>query len=198
MVQIIFTLDGATQDLLTLDAALSIDEQHQAQVTDHPIETGAVVTDHVILRPTNWKLEGIVTATPVVAGGPAPFSDALITIDGDQAGTIPWDTQRYRDAADTLRAIHAARQPCMLAQDQDVVESLIMETLDIPKDGTTGEALRFTATFKSASFVSSATVALPKASKSGAVNRGRQGTTVVDPPKGAPDSLLKSVFSPSP
>lgn len=51
---------------LTLDGTKTQGYEHPAEVTEHPVETGAAVTDHI--RPGNptVMIEGIVTNAPVV------------------------------------------------------------------------------------------------------------------------------------
>jgi hypothetical protein len=54
---------GATK--VTLDASISENTQLSVTVTDHPIEDGSDVTDHVRDDPDQIQIDGIVSRTPV-------------------------------------------------------------------------------------------------------------------------------------
>ena len=54
-----FNIEGAT----SFDAQLTIDELHErsSTVTEHPVEDGSTITDHVIVNPERVRLTGFVT-----------------------------------------------------------------------------------------------------------------------------------------
>lgn len=54
-----FSIEGA----VSFDADLTIEELHErsAEVTQHPVESGGTISDHVILQPERLRLEGFVT-----------------------------------------------------------------------------------------------------------------------------------------
>ena len=188
-VQIIYPKGNAVE-ALDIDATLSIAESLTAQATEHPVETGGVISDHVIQKPKTLRLEGIISATPVpdnlsvselqAAGfGMDSYQNALIDIDG--VDTTPPDPLRAQDALETLRAIHAARLPVTVGTGlgdpkmaRDLHNDLIIETLEFPRDPTTGDAVRFVATLKEITTVESATVALQNTAKPGNVSKGKQ------------------------
>lgn len=50
------------------DATTSESHQHSAEVTNHPVERGVDITDHIQLKPFRLTLQGIVTNTPLKPG----------------------------------------------------------------------------------------------------------------------------------
>lgn len=50
------------------DATTSESHQHTAEVTNHPVENGVDITDHIQLKPFKLTLTGIVTNTPLAPG----------------------------------------------------------------------------------------------------------------------------------
>jgi len=52
-----------------LDAVLEEGVEHESDVTAYPVELGADINDHVILRPMNYTLTGGVTDTPTTYAG---------------------------------------------------------------------------------------------------------------------------------
>ena len=53
-----------TKGAIELDARISEQFELSAESTDHPVDLHAIVSDHVILKPRIYILEGIVTDTP--------------------------------------------------------------------------------------------------------------------------------------
>uniref|UniRef100_A0A6M3XXM1 Dit-like phage tail protein N-terminal domain-containing protein n=1 Tax=viral metagenome TaxID=1070528 RepID=A0A6M3XXM1_9ZZZZ len=51
--------------ILVLDASMSQGHQRSAIVTEHPIEDGADITDHVRPGPVRLTIDGVISATPV-------------------------------------------------------------------------------------------------------------------------------------
>lgn len=61
MMSITDTRTGATG---VLDGVLRVDFSPEASVTDHPVELGAEVSDHVQIRPYRFVVDVVVTDTP--------------------------------------------------------------------------------------------------------------------------------------
>lgn len=138
---------------VTLDAALQVCETLSADVTDHPIETGGFVTDHTIERPTVLKVDGIFTETPM---------------DGSDSPGAP------TSSIDLLRAAKKTREPCIVTDEVNSYENMVLEALEIPRDGTTGYAIKFSATFKETRFADSQQVAVAHSQKPGTQSNGKQ------------------------
>lgn len=55
-------------NVLNVDIVMTTEDERVAKLTDHVVETGAVVTDHIVIQPESLALELLVTQTPM--GGP--------------------------------------------------------------------------------------------------------------------------------
>lgn len=55
-----------TGEVISLDATTSFSESHKANVTEHPVEMGTPISDHVFLSNPTLNLKGIVTDYDVV------------------------------------------------------------------------------------------------------------------------------------
>jgi hypothetical protein len=53
---------------LDVDVVMSTSDKRMARLSDHVVETGAVVTDHIVIQPEALSFELLVTQTPL--GGP--------------------------------------------------------------------------------------------------------------------------------
>jgi hypothetical protein len=62
---IMWTTDTGIVESIAVDASISEGYEHSAEVTEHPVERGAAIADHV--RPNNGTvvIEGIVTNAPI-------------------------------------------------------------------------------------------------------------------------------------
>lgn len=135
------TWDGGS---LTLDASPLQSHAREAEVTDHAVETGGAVSDHVRQRPRSLKLDGVSLS-----------SDAYAALN------------RLMDLA-TLVTVSTSLE---------TYESMVLVTLSVPRDATTGDALRFSATFRRVVFADSQRVTIRLPTPGARVNRGKQATT---------------------
>lgn len=127
-----------------IDAALSEDHDHEADVTEFPVEQGGNVTDHVRIKPAQVTIKGVVSDTPI--GAIATIRDASnVTLgDGDVGNAVlPSDEARA-----FLVATFEAGEEITIETSRKTYENMIMEKLSIPEGGDVGEALMFTASFK--------------------------------------------------
>lgn len=155
------TIDG-----MIVDAALREEHTFEADVTEHPVETGASITDHVRTKPPTISIEGIVSDTPL-----EPVASLR------QGDDLPSYETRVR-----LYEIWNAREPVTIDTTLTLYKNMVMQSFTIDEDGTTGEACRFRATFKQIRYVKNrrtfVTVAVPRAK--GKVNRGNRPAPTPD------------------
>jgi predicted nucleic acid-binding Zn ribbon protein len=129
----------ATIDGWEVDAVVSFTPTHEAETTDHPIEDGSDPSDHIRVKPVMLQMEGLQTATPLGAD------------------------------ADDLRPLATYQRLVKIQTDRRLVTvktylgefaSMALISLSPPQDVNTGEALRFSVTWKQVKQVSTQTVAL--------------------------------------
>jgi Dit-like tail protein len=102
-----------------------------SDVTSHPVEKGADVTDHVRPRPITVTLECIVSNTPI-----EPVASQR------PAGGIPAE-----DAHAWLMGIRDDREPVTIETHRRAYENMVLTSLSEPLDAATGDGLVFSATF---------------------------------------------------
>lgn len=175
-------------DGFEIDAAVNEEHAFESDVTAHPVESGADVTDHVRARPISVTIEGVVSDTP--------FSD-LAHRRGDSGP--PSD-----DALARLLLLREEREPVTIRTSLREYENMVLESLSIPRSGTTGAALRFSASFREIRLVTSERttvhVDLPRAKKK--VNLGTkpapESATAVINYNGKQVTMDPAYFTPSP
>lgn len=127
MVTLIFAGSTTTLDSLSFDAAPQDTHSADADATEHPVESGGAVVDHVVQKPEVLKVEGLVSDTPI--GGEVEEGRAALA----------WATlSRLKDTATLLSIDTPKRQ----------YDRMILKSLDVVNDARTGDAIRFQATFR--------------------------------------------------
>ena len=129
-----------------LDVAITETHTLSARVTEHPLETGCSLSDHVQLLPTTLQLEGIVSNTPTSFLGTPLFHL------GDRT-----------DAAyKMLEALFQARQPVQIVTSLKTYSNMVLENLTIQREARTAGALRFSCSAKQIRWAESQVIRLPK------------------------------------
>ncbi len=151
-----FELDVAVEEMHTLEA----------DVTEHPVEKGADVTDHIRSRPISVQVVGIVSDTPI----------------GDLATRRGLFSLPSNDALAHLLAIRDARLPVTIETSLQRWERMALKSLSMPRDAENGDALQFTALFVQVEIVTNQRIAVRVASPRarGKVDRGNKPTTPAD------------------
>lgn len=112
-----FSLSG----LVEFSADLTLEETHERDttVTEHPIESGASITDHVFLSPERLRLEGFVTdsGVAVLASDPGRTQSAFDTLDrawnARERMTVITGYRTYRDMVITRLVLPRTRPDSM-------------------------------------------------------------------------------------
>ena len=153
-----FNLSGVVE----FDADLTVEETHEraADVTEHPVESGARVSDHIILQPARLTLEGFVT-------------DAGVAVFGASAG-------RTQTAFETLDEAWREREPVQVVTGYRTYSDMVIVRLDMPRERP--GSMRFSMELQHVAIVSSEVVevAAPDADTAdlaaGETDAGRQST----------------------
>ncbi|HEY1814902.1 MAG TPA: hypothetical protein VGG74_21290 [Kofleriaceae bacterium] len=124
----------------TIDASIREVHTYESEVTQFPVEQGSPIADNVRPKPITVQLEGVVSDTPLppIAQG----RDVVGSGQGDGDDSPP-----SVGALAALLAIRDAREPVTISTALKSYDNMALQNLEIPRDTTTGEALRFTATF---------------------------------------------------
>jgi hypothetical protein len=162
---------------IVAEVTVSEEGLDELEITQHPVQTGAQVTDHSFKRP--------VTLTVRVG-----WSDAFPAANGD-----------VKTIYDKLLALQASRQPFQVVTGKRTYSTMLFRSLALVTDQTTENALMITAICQEVILVSVSTVSVPNNSqqaspqKTGAVqNQGqvqpRSATPNTGPNSGALGQVL--------
>lgn len=177
MLSILYTNTSGVLSGLSIDAALSRTHTKTVEVTKYPVEDGTVISDHAILRPDTYQLDGLVSNTP-------PVSELVLSV---------MAPRRAETARDLLESIIESRLPVTIRTEVKDYPMMVLSNLSFPTDPTTGDATRFSCSAEQIVKVKSETVAIPNSGKAGATHGGRQPTQKAPEPVKKKVSVLKSL-----
>lgn len=158
---LLFEDTTAKIDALELDAMLVSEHVVENEITQHPVEVGADVTDHVRPKPDRLTIEGIVSATPVQFGGNARVG-------------LGYDDNRVADAYQTLLTLRASAKLVSVVTRRASFDSYVIESIRFAEDAKSSRMLRFVAQLREIRTVESQTVQITQARAKGKTKGGKK------------------------
>jgi hypothetical protein len=161
---------------LVFDAVFEETHEAELEVTDNPVETGVVVSDHAFMKPLKVTLSAGVTDTPLAVATNDPFAS---------------DAGRSKRAYELLTELQKRAEPFDLQTGLKLYQNMICTSVRTSQDKDSDGALLFTATIREVIVVYTQVVQYPPR-KAGATKRQagakkdkgeQQGTEVTDKPK---------------
>lgn len=157
------TIVPATIGELQCDCIVDHTTEFNSSVTEHPIEGGFVIADHVAREPMKLSLTAIITPTPVsyfrIMGGSNP--------------------DRLGEAASYLEQVHLAGEPITIVLPDGIYDSMVMTSCPLPRNVQDGFCYRLALEFTHVTIVSQKTEEIPEQNASGDAV-GKAGATGTD------------------
>ena len=157
------TIVPATIGTLQCDCIVEHTTEFNSSVTEHPIEGGFVIADHVAREPMKLSLTAIITPTPVsyfrIMGGSNP--------------------DRLGEAASYLEQVHLAGEPITKVLPDGIYDSMVMTSCPLPRNVQDGFCYRLALEFTHVTIVSQKTEEIPEQNASGDAV-GKAGATGTD------------------
>jgi hypothetical protein len=149
------------KEAIAFDAVF--EERHEAilEVTDNPVETGVVVSDHAFMKPLAVTISGGVSDTPMHRTGNdryAPVSDAAAeTIRQMLPNAFIFDS-RSKKAFQVIQELQATAQPFDLQTGLRLYRNMVCLSIRASQDKDTSSVLIFEAVFREVLIVNTETV----------------------------------------
>jgi hypothetical protein len=183
-------------DIIQLDVTSVELHTAAAEVTDHPIEVGADISDHYRQKPREVRVEGLVTDTPIdgsleqAAIRASPLAGAALAL-GTSVMNALKGADVVRSTFDLLQRMRDTGTLLQVWTPYRVYQNMVMVLLEVVRDKAGGEALHFTATFREVFFVASslATISVAPPIAQAALDMGPQVGTP------APAKVTQSALS---
>src|SRR3989338_6434358 len=145
-VSMVFEKPKAAIGELILDVAISETHTLQARATEHPVESGCNIIDHIQILPDSIQFEGIISNTPTAF-----------------LGTPIFNTGHYADEAfNQLEALMKSGQPIQIVTSLKTYKNMALENLTIKRSAANSDALCFSCSAKEIRMVESKIISLPK------------------------------------
>lgn len=182
-------IDGSGETVgLDLDVAKLITYERAAEVTEHPVENGSPISDHVKTTNGTFSVEGIISNSPVRV--PTTQTRGLARAPGNVELRVAGETvrmtlqrwsgpfDRKRECNDLLVALVTGRFAVTLTTPLELLEDLIVTRFKVDEDQNSGNALKLTLDFKQLRIVGTARAAVPAVRRMGV--RAEHGPVPVD------------------
>lgn len=163
--------EDRTKILFQFDASLTEAFTKTAEVTDHPVESGADISDHIRRLPEEVEIHGWVSDNPILAlaslrSGPSPRTLA-------------------KDAYDELRRIMDEGQLVRIVTELRDFDNMALTSIGVTRDKDSGTILDATIRLREVIIATTETVEPPepvaaKKNRSKKTNRGKQ---IAKPPE---------------
>ena len=184
--------DAEALELLKIDATRAEEHSFKAKATQHEVEDGANISDHVIKAGRTVTLDGVISDDPIsivaaAVGNLAGITGSLVEGVGGAVATgaisklgselIANGSKPSKDAIDILEYIYEESIPLMITTSIKTYTNMIMESLTIPRSSKTANSLEFKASFREARIVESEVVDIPPAATTvdGAIEEQKGG-----------------------
>ncbi len=184
-------LFGPNRSIAGMIPDVTIREQglDELEITQHPVETGASITDHAYKRPATLALEY----------GWSNSSLSLLSIQDLLAGSLPTlslGNQRVRQIYEQLLALQISRQPFQVVTGKRLYQNMLLRSIGIMTDPTTENSLAVSAQCQEIIIVStsSTTIAPMSQQATPASTAGVTNIGTVQPVKVDNQSVLSSLF----
>ncbi len=169
-------------DSVVMDATLNETHTSTAQVTDHPVEDGSAISDHIIQRPDEIDIVGIVSNTPIeiierigniLAGGVSGPAGAA---------SAAFDPHRAEDAYEALLELKTTGALITITTGLRTYEKMAITRVAVSKDAATGDAVPLSISAREVRTVEGAAVEIDPAvlRAKPKTNRGRQTPAPAD------------------
>ena len=140
---------------LVFDAVFEETHEADLEVTDNPVETGVVVSDHAFMKPLRVKISAGVSDTPLAAVTDDPFAS---------------DAGRSRRAFELLTELQKRAEPFDLQTGLKLYGNMVCTSIRTSQDKDSSGALLFTAELREVIIVYTQVVTYPPR-KPGATKR---------------------------
>lgn len=166
-VAISFTDDAGGLSTVLLDAVPQETHSGSAQVTQHPVERGAAITDHVRADPETLTISAVVSDHPLRNTDLSVEQQSIAAVQGIGAAAIGGGYVEGRAARTyaQLLSLKDVGALCSVTTSVRHYEDMVLTDLQRTREAAGGTSLRFSATFRRVRLVESQIVQMSTGGK---------------------------------
>lgn len=154
---------------LILDASHIENIKYSSKLTDHYVENGSIISDHILLQPVSLSLEGSVTDDSIDIVG---YAQSFFNLPKFNFSNISNKGAKQIAAYELLTGLYNSKSLVTVVAYLDTFTDMAIENLVFPNDANTGNRLFFKIELKKANFATVRTVNVGTLSGSASVNSG--------------------------
>lgn len=124
--------------IIEIDSIVEESVTIESEITEYPVEAGANVNDHVIIKPAEFLMKGVVSDS----------SNYYIYDTSTIKDRFVGDVSKSKVVWEQLLKLQAERQPFVLIQNLKSYSNVLITSLSTSQDKDTSRALFFTAALK--------------------------------------------------
>lgn len=155
---------------LILDASHIEDIKYSSKLTNHYVEDGSVISDHILLQPTEFSLVGSVTDDSIDIVG---YAQSFFNLPKFNISNISNRGPKQVAAYELLTSLYNSKSIVTVVAYLDTFTDMAIENLTFNNDANTGNRLFFKIELKKANFATVKTVNVGTLSGSGSINSGK-------------------------
>lgn len=145
----------ATVGIVQFDASVNEVHSDEAEITDHPIEEGSIVSDHIRKKPASIEINGLVTNTPITflasVFGKSPLVNNIVPSLGTRVNDAYEELLRVMEAGETVDVITSLRD----------YENMAITSMTVNRNAQTGNVLDCTISLREIIIANSLTMDIP-------------------------------------
>jgi hypothetical protein len=154
--QVVFLFNGVP--VITLDCSISETHSRESVPTEFETESGQTISDHIVVKPFNLHIQGLITDAPLnsllslgigaatsIATALAP-KPAVLGRAARAIAALPLFPNPFGPSANAymqLLALQAAKYPFTVATSLHVYTNMWVKKLSVPRDSKSGSGLLF-------------------------------------------------------
>jgi hypothetical protein len=152
---------------LLVDAFLSETHHLSAKASEHPVESGTNIVDHIQIQPLTLDIKGIISNTPMGLIGLTAFKSAQNYFNNQSNDLAAAAFKKLED-------IFAKQEPITIATSLKDYPNMVLESLIIEREGQTSASLHFSCTARQIRMVNQKLVEIPKPKNSRSKTKKKQ------------------------
>ncbi len=155
---------------LILDASHIENIKYSSKLTDHYVEDGSVISDHILLQPISLSIEGSITDDSIDIVG---YAQSFFNLPSFISSNLSNKGAKQVAAYELLTGLYNSKSLVTVVAYLDTFTDMAIENLVFPNDANTGNRLFFKIELKKANFATVKTVNVGTLSGSGNINSGK-------------------------
>ncbi len=159
---------------LVVDAFLKETHTFSSEVTEHPIESGITVVDHVNSKPFCLSIDGIISNTPMSLVGLTAFDSMTRYFEGENNDFALIAFEKIED-------LFMKREPITIATSLKTYHKMVLESLSVERGGGAHESLHFTCSAKQIRLAHQERIKIPEPKVSRAKPKQKKGLQETKP-----------------